>query len=85
VPADWWAAREIEACANAGLIAGYPGYSFRPTEPVTRAGMCKFIANGRAYVDESFSIPETVEAAPFPDVPADHWAARWISSCKHQI
>ncbi len=82
VPIGWWAAGEIEACANAGLIAGFPDSSFHPTEPVTRAGMCKFIANGRAYVDPSFHIPTGVAEASFPDVPADHWAARWISACK---
>jgi hypothetical protein len=82
VPADFWAVGAIEACADAGIVGGYPDHSFHPTEPVTRAGMCKFIANGRAYVDPSFTIPEIVEAAPFPDVAADHWAAPWIAACQ---
>jgi hypothetical protein len=81
VPADFWAVAAIEACAAAGIVGGYPNYSFHPTEPVTRAGMCKFIANGRAYVDPGFLIPEEVTDAPFPDVPADHWAAPWVTAC----
>jgi DNA-binding beta-propeller fold protein YncE len=81
VPADWWAAGAIEACAAAGIVSGFPDSTYQPQTVVTRDAMCKFIANGRAYSDPGFFIPDEVTEAPFSDVPADHWAARWISAC----
>lgn len=37
VPKTHWAAKEIQECADKGLLDGFPDGSFKPDEPVTRA------------------------------------------------
>lgn len=44
VPADFWAAKEIEAVRAAGLMSGRPDGTFGPNEPVTRAQLAVILA-----------------------------------------
>ena len=70
VPADAWYADYIGYMEQFGVINGYPDGTFRPDAPITRAEFaaiaCRFEVLTQGY--------ET-----FKDVPADHWAAAYIS------
>jgi hypothetical protein len=72
----WWAVREIEACYNAGIISGYPGRVYRPTNEVTRAQFCKFIVNAvNSLHVGAIPVPAladlTQDDCPFADVVAE--------------
>jgi hypothetical protein len=75
VPADHWAAAFISACVSNAVVVGYPDGTYRPTVPVTRDQMAVYVARAKAY-----PLP-AITAPVFPDVPADHWAAPFISAC----
>ena len=76
VPSDHWAFAEIEACARAGLLPVFPDGSYRPGYPVTRALLAMVLA--RALAGEDDRVPEAPGPGSFRDVPADHWAFRYI-------
>ena len=76
VPEGHWAFREIGACVRAGIVAGYPDGTYRPTTPVDRAQMAVFVSRALAGGDQH--IPAGPESPTFPDVPRDHWAFRYI-------
>ena len=75
-----WAYDEVEACAGAKIVGGYPDGSYQPEWDVTRAQMAVFI--GRALVDpmgedgmEDYQAP----ASPtFPDVPDYSWCYKHV-------
>jgi hypothetical protein len=73
---DFWAFAEIEACARAGLLPVFPDGSYRPGYPVTRALLAMVLARALAGGDDH--VPETPGPGSFRDVPADHWAFRYI-------
>jgi hypothetical protein len=50
VTPDFWAYAYIEACYNAGIVAGYLDETYRPTQPVDRAQMA-------VYVQRAFQLP----------------------------
>ncbi len=83
IPADYWAAGAIEACAAAELITGYPDHSYQPDLAIQREGMCKFIAKGRHYLDPSFTIAATATEMPFPDVPMESAFAPYVLACRN--
>lgn len=72
----FWAFHEIEACARAGIVSGYPDGTYRPGQPVSRDQMAVFVSRGLAGGDDN--IPSGPPAGSFPDVPPGHWAYRWI-------
>ncbi len=72
VPPDHWAFAEIEACAAAGIVAGYPDGFYRPTASVSRDQMAVFIS--RAMAGHPDGVLAGPEEATFGDVPTDHWA-----------
>lgn len=74
VPAGYWAAGDILALVDAGIVGGYPDGLYRPTVPVTRAQMAVFVVNARGET----SAPYTSD---FVDVDADYWAAGYIQTC----
>jgi|GEM_PF-3327556 len=76
VPLDHWAFDEIEACADAGIVAGYPDGTYRPALAVTRDQMAVYIS--RALVGGDDYIPTPPATPSFLDVPTDHWAFRYI-------
>ena len=71
VAQDAWYAPYVYFAWNYGVANGYPGGAFRPEGPVSRAELVKLLA---AYFE-----PEDADSAPFPDVPADYWAASYIA------
>jgi len=75
VPASHWAAREIAACLNNGVIQGYPEGIYLPDRVVTRGQMAVYIARAK-----SFDLREP-SAPPFEDVPPKYWAEREIQAC----
>jgi len=75
VPAKHWAAPEIKACVDHGVVQGYPDGKYWPGNIVTRDQMAVFMANAL-----KFGLP-TVTKPPFLDVPKDHWAAKYIKAC----
>lgn len=46
VKSDYWAAATIEKTVKMGFLKGYPGNTFRPDEPVSRAQVLAALANG---------------------------------------
>ncbi len=73
---DYWAAREIAACADAGIVTGYPDGTYLPETSIDRAGMATFIA--RALAGGDASIPSGPATPTFSDVPSDFWAYKYI-------
>ena len=73
---DYWAAREIAACADAGIVTGYPDGTYLPEASIDRAGMAVFIA--RALAGGDGSVPTAPATPTFLDVPADFWAYKYI-------
>ena len=80
-----WAAREIAACADAGIVTGYPDGTYLPEGTVDRAGMAVFIA--RALAGGDADIPSGPATPTFSDVPADHWAYKYVeyASANHIV
>lgn len=70
VPADYWAANEIGYMEKFGIINGFTDGTFRPNDPVTRA---QFAAIACRFEEL------TEGTKTFSDVPADHWASKYIS------
>ncbi|UCC68002.1 MAG: S-layer homology domain-containing protein [Armatimonadota bacterium] len=79
VAADNWAYGEIMACADAGIVAGYPGGRYEPSWAVTRAQMAVYIS--RALAGEDGNVPEGPTEPTFGDVAADHWAYKYVEYC----
>jgi len=53
VPDRFWAAREIQACIDSGVVKGYPDGFYRPEWEVTRDQMAVFIY--RAFIEPTAS------------------------------
>jgi hypothetical protein len=78
VPVTHWAWAEVDAAAQADIVQGYwDGY--RPEEAVTRDQMAVYIS--RALAGEDLAVPAYAGSAHFADVPADHWAYRYVEYC----
>lgn len=71
-----WAWEQIGACAQAGLVAGYPDGNYQPSLPVDRGQMAVFIA--RAMAGGDAGVPEGPPDPTFTDVPVGYWAYRYI-------
>jgi len=67
--ASHWAYEYVNTLVNDGTINGYTDGTFRPTGVVTRAEFVKMIGEGPEVRDTSFD-----------DVPASHWAYKYIMS-----
>ena len=76
VPFAHWAYNEVEACAAAGIVQGYPGGTYRPETPVSRDQMAVYIA--RAIAGGEAAVPTSPATASFPDVPTSYWAFKHI-------
>ncbi len=71
VSPDHWAWPWIEALARAGVVAGYPDGTYRPSVVVDRDAMAVYVARGmRGGMD----IPTGPATPTFPDVPTTYWA-----------
>ena len=65
----------VEAMAEAKIIGGFEDGSFRPKESLTRAQAAKIICTMLGAENE------TAAPAGFTDVPAGHWAEKFINYC----
>jgi hypothetical protein len=72
VPKDYWVRKPISVMALLGIIGGYPDGTFRPEGNITRAEMCTVLMKIKGTKDVG-------RATGFRDVPARHWAARYIA------
>jgi Tol biopolymer transport system component len=79
---DFWAYAHIEACYDAGIVAGYLDETYRPAEPVDRGQMAVYIARALTGGDEY--VPTGPATATFPDVPTTHWAFKYVEYCHDQ-
>ena len=60
-----------------GVINGYADGTFKPENPINRAEVLKVILQGAKIV-----VPEQVNEAVFPDVPATAWFAKFVLLAK---
>jgi hypothetical protein len=80
-----WARDEINACAEADIVQGYPSGAhaiYRPDQAVTRDQMAVYLA--RAFAGGDSAVPDPAGEPTFPDVGTDHWAYRYIEYCAQQ-
>ncbi len=76
----------VKAMSGLGILQGDDNdgdgvNEFRPKDPFTRAQAAKVIAYMKLGRESAELWPA---ASTFTDVGADHWAARYISYCKHE-
>ena len=79
VPLDSWAAQAVFACTEAGIVQGSGG-SYLPGSNVTRDEMATFMA--RALCRGDANVPDGPATPSFSDVPASHWAYKYVEYCK---
>ena len=79
VGAAHWAFDEIQACYRANIVSGYGGGLYQPEWTVTRDQMAVFIS--RALASGDGNVPDGPAQATFNDVPADHWAYKYVEYC----
>ena len=68
-----WAYDTIKNMVENKIINGYPDGTFKPENSITRAEATKILM---LSLRESAVFPYSIDAAP--DVPATHWASRYI-------
>lgn len=73
---DHWAYEAIEACVAGGVVAGFTDGTYRPSDAVTRDQMAVYIA--RALAGGDANVPDFSDTPTFPDVPAEHWALKYV-------
>ncbi|GAB1545210.1 hypothetical protein NUACC21_78860 [Scytonema sp. NUACC21] len=73
IPTDFWGRRFIDTLSSRGIIKGFPDYSFRPNQPVSRAEFA-------AILQQAFhkKVSSTREIS-FKDIPAQYWASPAIN------
>ena len=71
-----WAHKEIQACADAGIVTGYSDGTYHPEVVVTRDQMAVFVA--RALAGGDGSVPPGPDTATFSDVPTNYWAFKYV-------
>jgi hypothetical protein len=68
---------EIEEAVAIGFIKGFEDRTFKPQDALTRAQIVSMVFDALGTV-EGVTLPNVTtrpSAAPFPDVPTNHWAA----------
>jgi hypothetical protein len=76
VPRSHWAFEAILGCVDAGVVAGYPDDTYRPSATVTRDQMAVYIARALAGGDDG--VPDPGGDPTFPDVLTDFWAYKYV-------
>lgn len=71
-----WAKNAIELVMRLSLMDAYPDGTFRPDEPVTRAGLATTLEQVLSVVanDPGLRTRHLGQQSPFPDVRSDHFA-----------
>lgn len=67
VPHDFWGRPFINKLSSRGIIKGFPDYSFRPNQPVTRAEFA-------AILQQAFNRKVSHTGIAFKDIPGQYWA-----------
>jgi len=75
IQSNYWASGYIETAARQGLVEGYPGRVYKPSNFVTRAEAAAMFSR---YTN-GYSAP----ANAYADVPANHWASPQILAFKN--
>jgi hypothetical protein len=76
VDCDFWAVREIVACAHENVVMGYNDGTYRPAVAVTRDQMAVYVS--RALAGGDAQVGAGPAKATFPDVPTNYWAYRYV-------
>jgi len=74
VPKDSWASEPVRCLATLGVLLGYADGTFGPDKPVSKAEFVSMIVRSK-WGEEA----KPVSAEVYVDVPADHWASRYIA------
>lgn len=77
VKADFWGAKYIEIAKREGLIKGYPDGTFRPNNKINKAEGIAILVRF-----DNLRVASEVFEKPYWDVPASHWAAKYIQAGK---
>ncbi len=72
VPADFWGRRFINVLSSRRIIKGFPDYSFRPNQPVTRAEFA-------AILQQAFENKTAKSSLKFKDVNETFWGTPAIN------
>jgi transglutaminase-like putative cysteine protease len=78
VAQDAWEYKAIESLSEKGILAGYPDFSFRPQQGITRAEFAKVAC--LAFNLDLQNPPDS----RFPDVPPPFWAFPFIEACARE-
>jgi len=87
VPPDHWAVGEVMAVYWHHIAFGYSRdpMIYAPNRPVSRDQMAVYMARAMAGGDENVPDLGCDEGnPPFPDVPCDNWARKYIQYCKDE-
>ena len=77
LPTRHWASKYVNAAVKDGLVRGYPDGRFKPSKRIARSEAAA------AFVRfDGLKTYKGVVSKPFYDVPARHWAARYIDAAK---
>ena len=71
--------KAVEYVSGKGVISGFPDGSFKPTDTLTRAQAAKILCVALEGADAANALAKTDTG--FSDVPATHWAAKFIAYC----
>ena len=80
VPTSYWAFKYIEYAKTRGVVQGYPGGLYEPSNVVARDQMSVFLA--RAVAGSDSLVPAGPATASFPDVPTSYWSYKDVEYLK---
>ena len=69
----------VKYISEKGVISGFPDGSFKPAETLTRAQAAKILCVALEGADKADKLTKTDTG--FADVPASHWAAKYVAYC----
>ncbi|MBR2365546.1 MAG: S-layer homology domain-containing protein, partial [Oscillospiraceae bacterium] len=69
----------VEYVSGRGVVSGFPDGSFQPKEMLTRAQAAKVVCVMREGTEKAEAL--TKKDTGFTDVPASHWAAKYVAYC----
>ena len=69
----------VDFVSGLGIISGFPDGSFKPKDTLTRAQAAKILCVALEGAEKANALTKT--DAGFTDVPATHWAAKFVAYC----
>ena len=73
-----WYFEYVQKLLNRRVVEGYPDKTYRPNENLNRAEISKMVT-----LNFEINVPNAATTAPFLDVPADKWFAKYVEVCKN--